>query len=83
MLNFRDHDDRESLCEDNHDAEYSDCCQGSPICECRECGWLVCQDHGQLDSEGDAWCNEHAPADAITITPLQLVTLTQLAGVSL
>ena len=74
---------RDDLCEDNHEAQYSDCCQGSPIGECRKCGWLVCEDHGQLDSDGDAWCSEHAPDDSITITPLQIVMLAELSGVAL
>ena len=80
MLNFRDPESRASLCEDNYDAPYSDCCQGEPIGECHKCGERVCEDHGVLDGEGDAWCLEHAP-EPVEITPLQVVTLAELAGV--
>jgi hypothetical protein len=73
MLNFREPESRASLCEDNYDARYSDCCQGEPIGRCIECGDLVCEDHGvYLDKSEtevaccsceearlDQWLNDH------------------------
>lgn len=87
MLNFRDPESRESLCEslDDRVRETYEPCSGddtcfyAPIGICYECESPVCDEHS-ITVEGHVWCLAHAPSEEIEITPLQVMMLAELAG---